>query len=702
MVENRDLCEWVASGLRAMRTKNAASRGTDAPGIWNLAWVVTAVVATVAYVAGRWLVPEFHFGQPSGLTFLASVDPSQINPESLEQQRYVIAVAGAYAVAPLTALLWRHRTVRDAARGRCGQRSALSVQLLLLGLLVVGLVDDRGALGRWFPALRGVGWLVVLAVLAAGSLVMRGRRRPFAPGRTRQVELLDRAAPFLALSFAVAVGSVGFFTDDNAYGALPLTGVHLPYTFGDIYAVRLGRVPLGDYIPQYGALMSWVLAPILALRPPGIGMFTATMAALTAASLMCWFAALRLLTGTRRHALMLFVPLVAIAFVPVSQRGPQAHTIASYFAAMPIRYAGPLATSLALAWWGRGATPRRAAAVGAIASAAALSNFEFGLFSMFGALLAIAVVAGVRAVLPAAAAAAVVIALFSVGTSASAGRLVHLGDLVYFNRQFASAGYYMVPMPRLLGLHALLFVLFVATLVAGWLSARSDRQGVSAALMVWSGTFGFGAFAYYLGRSVDEVLVVVFLAAGIAASLLLWELLGAGGVSRHIRRSPGGVALAILAWLASTGGVMRSSYLLEQPTRWGYTGLPRVFEQRPTVAAIRACVPPGTVVLVMVPMGDRIADAAGVVNRFPYNSPGAIVTTQQVDRIVEAMRGARAVITTSSVAPEVTHAVASSGFRIVLERANAVTEEAPAFSLGGSRIAVWDRPGRRALTCRTR
>jgi hypothetical protein len=648
---------------------------------WNAAWAAVVLVAVVAWAIGAWLLPALGIVPESGLHFFPEVAPS-IAPEPLEQQRYLLAVVAVLAVAPLAVLLQRQRRLDPILA------AAPVVGLLgTLGVVVASLVRDHAVLARWFPRLDAVGAVAVLVV--AGVLAWLAAR-PAA----RIVDRLDRAlsrrpgdtgAFVLAFLLAAGVASVCLYTDNNVTLGPGQTWANMPFTFEDTYAVALGRTPLVDYTPQYSTLLSWLAAPLLSLRVPSIGVFTALMASVTTVTLMSLYLAYRMVSGSGGRALLLFVPTLGIGFVPavIFPGGQQIHTIAGYFAAMPLRFSGPLVLLMTCVWAaGRPGSRRRVVTIGVVVAASFLMNPEFGVFAAAAAglatLLAIRddgpwhrreILGRLRDLVLGGVAFFV---LFALATLIRSGSLPDPAALIYFNRQFAAAGFLLWPVDHLLGFHVLVFATCAGATIVGLATALfgTVRPGIegrrSAVLLIYAGVFGFGVFAYFMGRSVPDVLGSTFLGWAIALAALAWESarrLQAGGVSARVI-APGSVLILAAAVLLGVGGTARLGYIFKQPGRIAgdATNNPGLTMSSAVLAA-RECLRPGSDTVIFAAMPDRIAHEAHVRNWLPYNDPLSIVTEEQLDAVFDAIdrRHIDAVLV-EAFPPEVTTRLRREGF----------------------------------------
>lgn len=633
----------------------------DAPA-WNATWAAVVVVAVVAWVLGAWLLPALGIKPVSHLRFVPDFTPipaGSLLPEPLEQQRYLLTLLAALAVVPVAMLIARRRALDVVTR--------FAPVVGLVAILAVGtvaFVRGYGQAARYF----GLGtWPVtaLVVVVACGVAWLVAGRSP------RFLATVDRASlsrPGEALVFiiilllAVGVASAGVYTDGSILLAPADTAVHVQFTFEEATAVFYGHTPLVDFTPQYSALLSWLLAPFYLIFAPSIASFTVTMALLGVLALACLYVTFRLVTGTPARAFLLYLLPVAIGFVVVQKTpGWNVHTIAAYFALMPIRFLGPLALGLAtIAVTGATETTharRNTILLGAAAAATILLNVEFGVFAVAGAVLAAVTLSpdpqrrlrrtAILAAELLAGGVAVVLA-FTLLTLAGSGSLPEFGQLFYFQRQFAAAGFFMLPLDHLLELHTLVFATFAAAATAGLgiPAFGRTRPGVhgrrSAALLTYSGVFGFGAFEYYMGRTHPDVLSATFLPWGIALSALCWEAgcrIAAGGVDARALR-PATALLVTAATVLGAGGLGHLGYAVQQPGRIAQSHDEyRFYGESDAITVARDCLPRGANTMIFTDVPDRVAHATHIHNWFAYANPGSVVTTQQIDRVFDV--GAR-------------------------------------------------------------
>jgi len=657
----------------------------------------TVGVVLITYLVVRFVVPALHIRQTADLTFFPEYYGS-LSPDPVAQQQFLVIVAATLALPLVLALVvTRGRSLLPACR--------VLAPAALLGFLVLLVVASVGALPQarlWWPRELDGGWaLVPLGLL--GWFV--ARRRLGAIGSLGGVRL-EIAIGVAALVLTVLFCLAGVYTDHTLNLAPTGTVYHVPFTFEEVYAVAGGHTPLVDWVPQYVTIVPYLLAPFLSLRAPSIGMFTVSMTVLSVGALMCGYFGLRLLARRPNRAILLYLPVLGMSLIPVTRNGAQVFTADTYYAIMPLRYGGPLAcfaAVAALARWKPGA--RAWVLLGVLEGVVALNNFEFGFPAAVAGLVA-AVVAqnpsqpletrrSLRVVGWTLVGAAAAVAGFAVLTVLRSGDLPNFGDLIWFNREFAIAGFLVIPLHGLVTLQGVVFVTFVAAVAVGVAPAllglgEGGIDGrVSAAVLTFSGIFGVGAFGYYAnGRSVPPVLGAFFCAWGFALAAL--SVTGVRYLGQW-RMKPMGATLGILPVLviaiAGVGSLLEDDYAFAQPGRVlsGVQGA----SVNPVAAiqGVRACVRRGTNVGVLMPYGLRIAVEGHVHDWFPYNNPTDLVTVQQVDATLTDLRrhNARVLITAPLPAP-VSIMFSQAGFR-------------PVFNDTAAGALFWVRGPARLVSC---
>jgi hypothetical protein len=271
--------------------------------------------------------------------------------------------------------------------------------------------------------------------------------------------------------------------------------------------------------------------------------------------------------------------------------------------------------------------------------------------------------------------------LLSAFTLLRAGQLPDLSRLTLYARIFGSAGYSLLPTP-LAGLQLIVYMTFAAALlVAGLRFRRGAVDRLLTGALAYSGVFGFGAGAYYMGRSHPQVLVAMFSAWGL--SVVLLAVVALKGLASREGRSATSPVLVFTAFLALGLAATSAGHFpnpLTQLRRIKASASPPLpYNVSTAVNFIRVSTAPGERIVLLAPLGHLIARDAGVTNVSPYSSPSDILSYGQIQEELDALRehrGSRVFVgsAAASVAPEVPEILAADGFRSSSDPASGLTE----------------------------
>ncbi|HEV7772559.1 MAG TPA: hypothetical protein VGO48_04615 [Conexibacter sp.] len=671
-------------GVRAGTRALTPARTEVAPA--ELAWLLLLPCAVMLVAVIVLLGPplgELLFPTPD-IAFWPTATPTlAIRPEPTEQARFLIALAGPIGLSALVA--WLHaRTVplRAATVALLVQVSQVLLAAFLLTALIAQqrlLYDATYSGGEPFkrvyftPATLVVSALLTLAavlVLRRQALVVRIATLTRETPRRRLVGVV-LAIAFLALWLLTAINTEGSFNASN-FGVR----ANASFWLDEAYAVLDHRAPLVDFHAQYGQLWPYISAGTMALLGASWGTYVAVMVAASALCLLAMYAVFRRLVHSSLLALALFLPFVATGFFmeigPLGNRyGPS-----NLFSMFPMRYGGPYVLAWLLVRHVDGLRPRRALLLFVAAGLVVLNNPDFGMPAFAATLVALVwtdrrpwwprvgalVLSAVLGLLAAG-------ALVALLTLVVAGSLPHFSYLFTFPRLWGVGGVTMLPMPTL-GFHLVLYATFAAALIVATVRAvRGAEQLSLTAMLAWAGVFGLGASSYFAGRSHPEVLISLFSAWTLA--LVLLGIVGLRAMGAVAGRRPTVAQVAVLAGLA-----LAVCSLAQTPAPWsqidriGTDGPPNSpiqrWDARAFVAEAHAA--PGERVLILIPMGHRIAYELGLVNVAPYVSMISMPAVRQLEEALTDLRaegGTRVFAFLGQVLPEQQQAIEEAGFRRV-------------------------------------
>lgn len=667
-----------ATSVRRRRARRAtpsgSARAIDAASAAWLAAIPCAIVVAAAIAVLGPPLADLLRPAPGSFHFLPDSLPG-VYDESHEHAAYLIALAGPLLLALATVVVLRRQpaSLRDAAGW-----AVPAAQLGLLALLVACfVVQYRTAYGAIYTRMEGAtireryfnpATLVAAFAVAAGLLlaVRSAPLRARAGALLRESTLRRRVALAVAAALTVVWLLHAVNTDESIASVLWPVRYHLEYTLDETFAVVNGLTPLVDFSSQYSALWPFLGALTLGIAGKTLLAFTVLMCALTAVALLAVYGVLRRATRSAAVALALYAPFLATSLFSIGPADVNRGSFANYFGIFPLRYAGPyLVAWLAARHLDRSGRGRSAWLLFAAAGLTLLNNVDFGAAALGASVAALLWGAPPRtrgALLRLLGALAggllTAVALVCALTLARAGSLPHPARLIDYARVYGQGGFNMLPMPGPLGLHTAIYLTYVAAIgVATVRALRGAGNKVLTGMLAWAGIFGLGAASYYVGRSQPEALRTTFSTWALALALLTY--LAVRELAAHPRRRP---SVAVATVLVGFGIAVCS--VVQVPLPWqqidrvraGFVPGEASLHRHPLVplsdprtvrfvASVadgpsRFVLVHGAPVAILLATGHRVADAYGVRNVSPYTGLDSIHTREQVDGVVEALRGA--------------------------------------------------------------
>jgi hypothetical protein len=593
-------------------------------------------------------------------TYWPSAAAVELFPKPTELARFVLVVACALGFAlaiPLAA-------GRQLRLGRTQVRISLGiVQTVTAVALAFFFVKQRDV----FPyKIDDPSYFTPLAVLLAcifGVATTAALTRPRAVRRLRAATRTTRwsiACWAAAILATVAWLLPSIFTDANILFAQPSVGEHLQFGFDEAMSVLDGRSPLVN-MATYGALVPYVVAPLLAIFHGSLAAYSTSMVALTALALLAIFAILRRLAGSAPAALALYVPFLSTSLFIVRGESVERFTFSSYAGMFPIRYAGPYVLAYLVCRHLDGDRTRSAVPLFAAAGLVMLNNTDFGIPALGATLLALTCARPPRsrralAALAGRAAAglAIAYALVALLTLLRAGSLPHLDRLFAYARLFGVAGYGNLPTP-LLGFHLVILATFVAAAAMATARAAAGEHDVTlTGMLAWCSVFGLGTGAYFVYRSHPDTLIASFSIWSLTLAVLLIVVARAA-----VERGSLAPTLPLLALLVGFGLAVCS--IAQFPTPW--LQIERIAEtsdvqplKRPEEAdLVRSFTRRGETVAILTPIGHRLAYDTHVTNVMAYTGMRQMPTVEQLRETIDALRagGGRMIFLGSPYPPEI-------------------------------------------------
>ncbi|MDD4005201.1 MAG: hypothetical protein PHW69_08375 [Elusimicrobiaceae bacterium] len=464
-----------------------------------------------------------------------------------------------------------------------------------------------------------------------------------------------KTAFFIAAAFCAGGLLPAIFTERSLGTGFFNVYNHIHFTMAEFAAVLDGRTPLTDFFPQYQILAPYLLCPVFKITGFGVFSYTCAVCALSLGGLLCVWLALRKVAG-EAVALMLFLVFAASAFYPAQRAGAEVYYMFNYYA-MPLRYFACWGMALALVWAMEKPASRARLGLNAVLAAfAACNNFDFGAAAWLASLFSLLVVRrDRRRVLFAYFAAAAGIAAVYCGVSlARCGSLPDFARVMDFQRLFGMCGLMAAPMP-LMGAHILMLAVFAASVFCGLVSG--GRNAGLSVLLVYSGVFGLGAFAYYAGRSLPGTLLFLFPQWVLCNTLLLLCL--------NKSSRPGA---AVFKWFLSGHLVLFActAFMLPGPAgqlkriAGGTDRFCGAYGQM--LSVLERAARPGEKVAVATMNGHRLALDARLDNVFPFASQDSIVFKSQARLAVAIMTASGAGKLFGPVPPEMEEMLARAGY----------------------------------------
>jgi hypothetical protein len=670
-------------GVRAGAHARTAARTASTPA--DLAWLLLVPCGLVLVGAIVLLGPPLAdlLFPPPDIAFWPTATPTlAIRPEPDEQARFLLALAGPVALSGLLlALRARPLPLRPPTVVLLVQASQVLLAALVLAAVVAQqrLVYDATYSGTEpFRRVYFTPATLVVAALLTVAMVVVLRREALTTRiaalvretRGRRLAALGAVALLLGLWLLTAVNTEGSIANAN----LGVYGI-APFWLGEAYAVLNGRPPLVDVHAQYSQLWPYLSAGVMKLAGENTGVYVATMVAGSAAGLLAVFAILRRLVASSLLALALFLPFLATSFF--MQLGPleDRYGPSNLFSMFPMRYAGPYLLAWLIVRHLAGARPLRRPLLFLAGGLVLINNAEFGL-AAFGGLVAALLWTDTRPPWPrilrvlrdAALGLAGAVLLTCLLTLVVAGALPDFSHLFTFARLWGIGGVTMLPMPAF-GFHVAVYVTFAATIVVATVRALSGAgdRGLTA-LLVWAGVFGLGASGYFAGRSHPEVLINLFSAWAFALGLLTIVVVRA--ILARPSRRPAVAEVAVLAGLGlAICSIAQTPEPLAQLDRIATTTSEIPYRVGATTAFVAAgTARPDEPVVILAPMGHRVAYELGLVNVAPYVSMLSMPAERQLQETIDALRdagGRTMFLFLGQALPPQLDALAAAGFETV-------------------------------------
>ena len=635
----------------------------------DLSWLGTIALAVALVAAASWIAPQLAKLYPDPADDVFAVWRELIAPEPVEQARALLVLAAPFLLAGCVAALATRRPARASL-----DPLLVGAQVVALGLVMMAVVEQERRSGflpldYFDPLLLSVPNLVaglLIGVLLTAALLRWGEHPPQTLERIGgRFTGVKGVAPAIAVLVTAIWLLPAVATDGTMVAGGPIAAGHIPVQAEDYLAVVNERTPLVDYIAQYTNLLPLIVAPVLAAFDSSIASFTIVMCVLSGIGLLAVYGVFREVAQGPWAALALYVPFVALSLFPWNDEGAFREFNANYFGVLPGRFLGPFL----LAWLCALSIRRRIPIWGLYGFAGLVlwNNAEFGIGAVLALTLALIMgrdpsdplggrlrtiaLEGVAGLAAATAFVCIVVLLRT-------GELPDPSLLTYFNRLFLRDSYGLVPMPTL-GLHWALYATYAAALViASVRYVREEPDRTLTAMLAFAGAFGLVSGMYYVGRSSQFQVMLLFPAWGLALALVAWT------AARSLRSAAGDRArltrLLLPACAALIGFGVMVSTLDRLPPPWRQVErLSAGGAESPAEAEaeryVESNTSPGDRVLILrLALDHRVAERAGVINVSPLNGVTSLVSPAEANRALNQLEdeGGTAVFEAVSSMPE--------------------------------------------------
>jgi hypothetical protein len=663
------------------RPRSRTDHASPSDDVATVAWLWAVPCAALTSVLILWLGPPLsHVLYPSTSPVLPTVEH---NPEPVEDTRYLLSLLGPVLLA--AALTFAAPRLRLAQRIPRRAEIALAVVAQLAGLAVIAACFVRQFGDSWRIEFFTLGQVLVAGV-AAVALALAARRG-WLTGWRPEPRWLGLAVPVVA----VVVTGIWFLSYIQTADTICTYGdcYNSAFMADETFAVLNGLTPLVNHTAAYGSLWPFVFAPLMLVLGKTLLVWTILMWGLTVAMLLAIFGVLRRTTHSSIAALALFLPVRAFTYYAGSR--DLHHPIAIY-QQVPMRTAGPFLVAWLVARRlerGRGAIWPLALAAGL----AALNNADFGLAALGATIAALLWTADLpltrerltRLAGSFALGLVAAYALVAVVTLIRAGALPNPAKAVAFARVYTRTGVGLWPLLRIIGLPLAIYLTYAAAIgVATVRAIRGAPDRTLTGMLVWSGIFGLGSAAYYMGASTILAVATLFPAWGLSLALL--TIVAVRHIATRRERIPAIPALAALFGIALIG-----TFVFMPPTRLApWTQVERIESQpayapddaeplaAPSEPAFkrfvgataephgRFVVRPGVPVALFTATGHLLADAYGIRDVVPYTGR-SVFTTAQFDEALERLRaaGGNTVLVPTLILPRVAALLNRRGFELL-------------------------------------
>jgi hypothetical protein len=644
-------------------------------------WSVLLLLALIAYLSVVLIAPLMDW-QPTDELRSQVLLKSMVyfcRPEPQEQASYLLICS----IVPLSMVVWLlsrssliaclKSFIKESILIKMLWTTGITAQLALFGFIMWNVSGSERVVARCFVT-------GAISVTLIGLFLWKTRSFYLARSSSRsRVARPDFLLPeLIAIGYTVIRLLPSIAIEPNHYQPYPKA--HLGSTLGAFAAALNGRTNLVDYASSYNFLLNYLLEPIFRLFGLTPATYTMAMSVLTLIVMMMVFAIFKALTKSSWLSLGCFLPFCAISFFPMDQSEVSVYTFANYFAAMPLRYFGPVLAAFLTSWYLQRPSKGKMSVLFLTGGLSLVQNPDFGLSALVASLIAVlsSTAESIHPrgktgflfnLVPAKGKTASILSIFvgSVGlaiflwvsfTFVRSGKFPDIGMLLLIRRLFVYFGFNMIPMD-LWGIHWLLLLTYFSALFLVMVRhanranfpvvsrGQADRltgkvTRLQEGMLLFAGIFGMGSGFYFVARSHIQVLIILFFAWGLTFTLLCLNLFWTGDRFRINQKPLILMAMPISVLLTTfcvfVGTIKFVPSPLSEMTRLSYAPTEYNQSMAKAVQFVKSNCPAGSKVGIVHILGYSIANLAGVKNVFPYDSPDMVLANQQVDTFVSALR----------------------------------------------------------------
>ncbi len=659
--------------------------------LWlNLGWIgcilLTFLELALLFILLPWMTPEPDLKNINQLFLYNRI--ADCLPEPLEHNRYIFGVITLF-VFFVGLAKWIGTYAKTAnLKPRSFQWlyvGTFLAQALLIGFCTWNWIVQVDASFVYFNSNQlWIAFIFSMAFLCSWGLTVNHTKRSLP--QWLQWGSLSIAALYLICNLLSCL-----FTEENLAHAYGQVTNHIPFLMDEFASVLNGHTPLVDFFPQYQYLLSFLAVPYFKAFGFGIGSFTFLMLLLSFVAMTFVYFIFKRITQSLFWATLLYIPFLAASFFPIYEFSLIDHpeylveraNAFNYYAVNPIRTFGPWCVAFAYLFYLSRKSWQRMFLLFLIASFSMVNNLDLGL-PAFGAAFIGVVFSLEEGVFPLNRAvgqsiiislSSLFIALFTFFATLfiRSGRFPEVIAWLNFQKAFVHYGFYMLPMPDF-GLYWILFASFGAAVAIGILTLQFTQQSPHAkefrlrmGMLLFSGVLGFGASAYYVGRSHPYVLTAIFSFWMFSNCLLLWELLlqwkqaifSKNTIRSFIYILP--IFLTLFTFFSFSTCVFDVVSFSDQFKRLSIRLHSFNFETH-IITLVRYFNPENLPMMLIYPYGHKIALDIGIKNYYPFAHPDSLILKEQVNQVMNEVNraGVRKII--GSFQKELQDSLSSAGF----------------------------------------